>query len=174
MIPMERRFKKKTNWGTLIMLCVYELFVVFFIFIWTYAAIVEIIHDGETSEFLTISIMLLLLGLFILDLILWQIRGYEFVRMDNGTLTIRKKGKLFSISNTIDLSEIENIYLKNYNTTFYTLFVKIMGIKGGKICIEYLGRSIYVGQSLTDEEASKYIGEMNKLLSDYRKERLSL
>ena len=168
MILIEKRFKKKTNWITLIMLCIYELFVIFFLFIWTYAAIMEVI--GEIFEFLAISILLLLLGLFVLDLILWQVRGYEFIKITNETLTVRKTGKLFSIPNVINLSEIENIYLKNYNTTFYTLFVKIMGIKGGKISIEYLGRNIYLGQSLTDEEASKYVGEVNRLLLDYRKE----
>ena len=37
-----------------------------------------------------------------------------------------------------------------------------MGIKGGKICIRYLGQNVYVGQSLTNSDASKYIAEIKR------------
>jgi len=71
-----------------------------------------------------------LLGFFILDWILWQIKGFELIRMNNETLTIKKKGKIFSIPEKLNLSQIKNIYLKEYKATTFTLFFKIMGTAG--------------------------------------------
>ena len=163
MILMEKRLKKRINWNILIMLCVYELFIVSFILILVYTIVeAEIMFD---REFLAIPIIFILLGLFILNCILWQIKGYELIRINNETLTIRKKGIIFNIPEKLNLSQIKNIYLKEYKTTIFTLFLKIMGIEGGKICIDYSGNSIHFGQSLTDEEVLECINEINKFLS---------
>ena len=155
---MEKKIKKHTNWVILIMLCVYEFFIVSFIFIIAYITI----YHKYIAELLTILIILILLGLFISDWILWQIKGYEIIKMNKETLTIKKKGKIFSIPENIKLSQIKNIYFKNYEAPIYMLFLKIIGIEGGKICIDYSGGSIYVGQSLTNEEALECINEMNE------------
>ncbi|HOF15622.1 MAG TPA: hypothetical protein PLF32_02275 [Bacteroidales bacterium] len=164
---MEIKIKKNINWGILIMLCICELFILFFIFIWTYAAIMEIIFDKKISDFLIVSVVLILVSLFVLDLILWQIKGYEFIEMNEKTLTIRKKGKIFNIPEKINLTQINDIHLENYKATFFTLFFKIMDIEGGKICIDSSDGRIYMGQSLTDKEALRYINEMNEFLSSH-------
>lgn len=163
---MEKKFKKQTNWTSLIMLCIYELFVLFFIVIWAYATIIEIIYYKETSVFLIIFIVLVSLGTFILDWIFWQIRGYEYIKIDNTTITIKKGGKIFNSTNIVSLSDVDNICLEDYRTTIYTLFIKTIGIKGGKICIEYLGRKIYIGQSLTDKEAVENIEDLKIAFSN--------
>jgi hypothetical protein len=154
---MEKKFKKQTNGTTLFMLCIYELFVIFFSIVWGYASVIEIIYDKKTSDFLIVFIVLVFIGILILDWIMWQLRGYECIKTDNLTLTIKKGGKIFSSSKIINLFDIDNIYLEDYRTRLNTLFVKIIGIRGGKICIEYLGRKTYIGQSLTDKEALENI-----------------
>ena len=166
---MEIKIKKKINWSTLLILIIYEFFVLIFIFITSYIAILEIVQDWHFSEFIIISVMLILLGLFVLDKILWQVNGSEIIIMDNENLVIQKKGKIFTKQNIISLFEIDSIEQKDYKTALYTLFVKMMGMRDGKICIEYLGRNTYVGQSLTNSKALECVEDMNELLSNYKK-----
>ncbi|HBN05861.1 MAG TPA: hypothetical protein DD434_08765 [Bacteroidales bacterium] len=162
---MEKKFKKRTNWNTLIILCVNELFVFFFIVIIGYNTFIEIIYNRDTS-FLFSFILLVSVGTIILDFILWQIRGYEYIKIDNTSITIKKRGKIFNTTNIINLSDVDDIYLQEFKTTLFTLFLKMMGIRGGKICIEYLGRKTYIGQSLTNKEAVENIDELKKKLEN--------
>jgi len=164
-INMEKKFKKRTNWNTLFILCVNELFVFFFVVIIGYNTFIEIIYNRDTS-FLFSFILLVSVGTIILDFILWQIRGYEYIKIDNTYMTIKKRGKIFKSTNIVNLSDIDDIYLQDYRTTLYTLFIRMMGIRGGKICIEYLGRKTYIGQSLTNKEAVENIEHLKTALSN--------
>jgi hypothetical protein len=163
-MEMEIKIKKKTNWITLIILCIYELFILFFMFLFSYITIIEITQDRLFSDLIIASFFLIFLGVFLLDKILWQIFGQEIIIMDKEKLIVQKKGKIFTKRNIIYLFEIDNIEQKDYKTTFSTLFFKIMGMRGGKICIKYLEKNVYVGQSLSNSEALEYTKIMNKIL----------
>ena len=148
---------------------IYGMFVLFFIILFSLEIIDEIFYSTYTHSLLIFTLLvLLLLLLWIIDTLLWQIIGYEIIMILDNVLIIRKKGKLLPSKREISFFEIDKIQVKNYPVTLFNLFYKIMGIKGGKVNIKYLGRETYMGQGLTDEEALECVETINRLLFDYR------
>jgi len=158
---MEKIIKKKIDIWILFKLAFAELAFTFFIVI-TIGSEIVFFSTCFFSEIDIISLLFLAtLWIFTLDLILWQVNGTEIISMNKEALVVKKRGKLFTTQNIINLFEIENILLRDYEITIYTRYVESVGIRGGKICIEYLG------QDLSKMDAFQYVEEMNKLLFDY-------
>ena len=118
--------------------------------------------------------LLVYADLFAIDYILWNIKGYEEVNMDERELIIRKKGMLMKSNISIKLSEIESIQEQNIQETWRTLliqntgrFSRIIGETGGKILVKY-GKNgkwkIDFGLGLSDSEAKIYVEQMNNIL----------
>ena len=115
------------------------------------------------SDLAFVVVLLILIGVWIIDIFLWQIRGVEqFVITDR--IEIIKRGKLFKSVSKIDFIDVESITYDDYNTTPF--WIKLFGLSGGKIRIKYLGRGIRFGQdipSIMAEIVSKEIDdEMRK------------
>ena len=132
--------------------------------------------DYGASRFLFgIASIIILLLLFTLDGILWHLRGKEIVRMNNEKLIIKKRGGLFRSQKSINLFEIDEIFFEPYPSNFFSLSAnfKSIGLRGGKICVEYKGRHVvYIGQSISDEEAKECVEEMNAKLLEFSKQYL--
>ena len=124
----------------------------------------------------------LLLNLYLINYIFWQLRGYEIVEMNEKTLSIKRMGKLFNDSSMISTNKIELIKdQKKYDPSKFGdsiwinpfLFSEIAGEEGGKIRVIYKTKifgfsfkiSTFFGQGLSNEEALMYVQQMNKILS---------
>jgi hypothetical protein len=167
---MEPIIIKRINWIGAIISGIYGIFVFFFIILIFLLFINDFFSSTPTLPLILFALfVLILLGFWIIDTFLWQIKGYEIIEIIDKVLIIRKKGKLFASKKEVSFFEIDKIQVKNYPTTVFNVFYKIMGIKGGKINIKYLGREMYIGQGLTDQEAFEYVEALNKLLFDYRR-----
>ena len=162
---METIFEKEFNARLVLKLAIVELWFTVFVV----ACIAEVITGSFHSNALqkiviisTISILLILLWVFILDLIIWQFKGLEIIAITNETLVLKKRGRIFTSKKTINLFEIEDILIKETKTTIYARFRKILGISDGEICIKYLGCNVSIGQDISDEEAIQCVEEVNK------------
>jgi len=173
---MEKIFKKKTGWGLVFGLSVFSIIMLIVLKGFLQAWIEEIMRGDGIPElfFVPIAIMVLTL-LFIFNIILWQIRGQETVCMDNEKLVIKKGKRLFNIPKAINIYEIDEIFFEPYPAKFFSAssFLEMVGLRGGKICVEYKGRYVvYIGQSISDEEAKKCVEEMNVKLLEFNKQHL--
>jgi len=160
-IKYKVEFRKMTNWP-------FTIFIGLWIIGWF--AILGTIFYGligtpDWINDLAFEIVLILLsGIWVIDLFLWQIRGVEqFVINDR--IEIIKCGKLFKSVSKIDFIDFESITYDDYNTTPF--WIKLFGLSGGKIRIKYLGRGIRFGQDISlimaeivskeiDDEMRKY------------------
>jgi len=116
------------------------------------------------SDLAFVVVLLILIGVWIIDIFLWQIRGVEqFVITDR--IEIIKRGKLFKSVSKIDFIDFESISYDDDKTTPF--WIKQYGLSGGKIRIKYLDRGIRFGQDISlimaeivskeiDDEMRKY------------------
>jgi len=172
---MKKTFKKKANWNLVSSLSIFSIFVLFMLTLLLFLGIGEIMRGysnfGKIALCFASVVILVLLSQ--VNTILWQIRGQEVVHIDNERLVIKKKKKLFNSQKSINLLEIDEIFFEPYPEKLFTAsaYFKWMGIRGGKICVEYRGRNaVYIGQNISDDEAKKCIEEMNAKLSEYNKQ----
>lgn len=166
---MKVEITKNINWIISIVLILFEIITLFFIFLFCYVFFTDLRYSEYfSSGNLFTIIILFFLALYVLDIIIWKIRGYEILEMDNRELIVKKRGKLFPTRNIISIIEIEKIQVKDYPKKFSNLFLRLVGTKGGKINIRYLGRDIYAGQGLTSEKAYALEKKMNNLLLTYK------
>ena len=164
-MAMKKIIKKQMNWITTLVLSVFLLFVLFFEILLVFIMGVDISNNESPTglDWITLVALSLLL-VMILDVIIWQIIGYEVIQMEDAQLIYQKRGKLFSCTRRIPYYEIDSIQVKSYPTTIYNLRFKLLGTRGGKIKIEYLGRDLFFGLGLTEEKAQEYVLQMNKIL----------
>jgi len=161
---------KRINWIGAIITGIYGIFVFFFIILNFLLFINDFFSSTPEFPLILLSLLvLILLGFWVIDTFLWQIKGFEIIEIIDEVLIFKKKGKLFSSKKEVSFFEIDEIQVKNYPTTVFNVFYKIMGVKGGKINITYLGREMYIGQGLTDQEAFEYVETLNQLLFEYRR-----
>ena len=124
---------------------------------------------------------LILVNLYFVNYIFWQIRGYEVIELTAKALSITRKGKLFKDSSIIPMYAIEKIEEnKKYAPTKFGnsiwrnpfLISKIVGEEGGRIRVIYntkiigfrLKIAIDFGQGLSKEEAYLYVKQMNEIV----------
>lgn len=163
---MDLCIKKETNWLILFILGIYELFVTFFMLLSGYIMIAEITEEnGYSLDFLPLFILLILLWTIVLDLILWNMNGREIIEIVDDSIIIRKKGRLFNKTFSIEFFEIENVYLQKKGGSILDKLKKVVG-RNGRICISYLGRSVSVGSDLTEQEAVEYINKLKAFLKN--------
>ena len=159
---------KQIHWIVILATGIFSLLVLFFEILIVSMISIDIINGEFPTglDWITLVCLSLLL-IIILDVILWQIKGYEIVQMEDANFIYQKRGKLFCYTKTIPYFEIENIRVKSLPTTIYNLRCKMLGTRGGKIKIEYLGREFFFGFGLTEEKAQEYVLLMNELLTKY-------
>lgn len=118
--------------------------------------------DPERIKDLAFAVVLLALSIiFVLDRVLWQIRGIEMLIIDEN-IEVLKKGTIFNSRKVITFSEFESFDYGNDNKI--PLMIRVYGIKGGKIIINYLGRSLRLGQDLSISQAKTIVEEVDHIM----------
>ena len=122
-----------------------------------------------------------LINLYIINYIIWQIRGYEIIEMSEEMLSIKRKGKLFHDSSTISINKIVKVEEHKYEpptfaSSWHNPFMvsKMSGEEGGRIRVIYNTKFLVFrfkiatdfGQGLSKEEACIYVKQMNDILSN--------
>ncbi len=117
--------------------------------------------------------------LYAIDHILWNITGYEEIKMDEEKLLISKRGRLFKNNIHIKTLEIKSIEEQEYfHETFfsslfqgYKKFSHAIGETGGRMLIKY-GRNgkleIDFGLGISKKDAKIYVEQMNEILNERR------
>lgn len=164
--------RKRKSW--------YALANLFFILLAVMAVltiIVVLIINGfnSFSELSWLIILLIGFGLFIMNYIFWQYRGYEEIELNEKEFIVGRKGKLINDKFKILTSTIHSIKEQEYEPVTYTttifrnpfLFSKAIGETGGRILVRYGKNGKYkidFGLGLTPDEAKLYVQQMNELL----------
>jgi len=116
---------------------------------------------GSIKDLALAVVLLALVIIFVLDRILWQIRGVEILVIDEN-IEVLKKGKIFTSRKVITFSEFESFDYGNDDKI--PLIIRVYGIRGGKIIINYLGRSLRMGQDLSVNQAKTIVDEVDHIL----------
>lgn len=120
------------------------------------------LNIADSIVVLVFLLFLLGFGLFIIDHFLWQIRGREIIIISNN-LKIKKIGKVFKISSTIELSSIESISYDEEN--FITKYFTEPFFKNGVIKIKTKQGYYRIGQDISKQLAQKAAREMNEKIN---------
>lgn len=154
-IKFKAEFKKKTNWLFAIFIGIWILGLILITgtIIWGLTGMPE-----RISDFAFVLVLSTLIGAWILDRFLWQIHGSE-VLVISDKIEIIKTGKLFESKKSIDFYEYESISFDN--DTHTPFWLKLYGLKGGKIRIKYLDHELRVGQDITLDMAESVSKEFN-------------
>ncbi len=80
----------------------------------------------------------------------------------NKNIEIIKTGKIINSKKVITFSEFESFDYGNDDEI--PLLIRLYGIKGGKIIINYLGRSLRMGQDISINQAKTIVQEVDSLL----------
>ena len=119
---------------------------------------------GEPERIKDFAIVVVLLAIFIiflLDRFLWQIRGIEILII-NQNIEVLKKGNIFQSKKIVTFSEFESFdYGDDDKIPFW---IRLYGINGGKIIINYLGKSLRIGQNISINQAKIIVEEIDHTL----------
>ena len=136
-----------------------------------------LIEGFRASEKLGADFYLIFLFLFIVGLIgfrqfLWLVNGWQEMIIENGTMTLTKKGTFLTKPKTYDFDRVENIQ-QVFDEDCLTLFDKIkqnvavnkkviFGHIYGQLLFEYNGKKVEFFCDMDKNERLKLIEEMNK------------
>lgn len=155
---MNIELKHKINWFILVIFCIIEIFFIGCAYAWINAGVMM----GAPKELIFVPILLILSAIWYLDFIIWQVRGFEVISMDDDDLIIKKRGKLFNSKVMININDIENIEISKFKLRYLLFnnhYFSAFGV--GKICVRYLGRSYRFGYGISKDEALRHIEEIN-------------
>jgi len=152
-------FKKKTSLP-------FSIFIGIFLFLGAliFGNLVYIIvgEPERINGLLFVMILIIIVLVFVLDILLWQLKGVEILIISD-KIELIKNGKLFKMRKSIDFNELESISIDNDPDTPF--LIKLFGLSGGKIIIKYLGRSTRIGQDISISYAEIAVEELDKVIS---------
>ncbi|MGX1927762.1 hypothetical protein [Flagellimonas sp. 2504JD4-2] len=108
---------------------------------------------------------------------LWLLRGRQELRIDNGKMTLTKRGTFLTKAKVFELAQVVNLR-SAVDETSLSLFDKIL-LNGalyrkllfshimGEILFDYKGKKVKLFNELTDAQKSELITEINKLKETY-------
>lgn len=162
---MNIELKHKINWFLLIFLSLYELLTIGCIYAWISAGVMI----GSPKGLILFLIIMIMLAIWFLDFILWQVRGYEVISMDDDDLIVKKRGKLFNSKVMININDIENLEASEFKLIYLLFTNRYFSPFGvGKISVRYLRRTYRFGFGISKDEALRHIEEINTNISQIR------
>lgn len=128
--------------------------------------------ENLDTDFYVVFTILFIIGLIGFRQFLWLVNGRQELTIENGTLTLYKKGTFLTKPKIFDLEKVLNIR-QAFNEDNQTLFDKIQkninvnrkvifGHTFGQILFDYNGNTIKIFNDLDKEERLKLIDEINK------------
>lgn len=115
---------------------------------------------------LMLIMAMILVGLFVTRIFLWQARGVERIELSNGSLSIQKIGAFWPICKRYELSEIAGFEVVNGQP--FPWFLRTYWMLGGQIEFYYYGNRILFGQTLTASEANELMALLGKKLKEQK------
>ena len=149
------KFKIKTNWFYFIFISIWTLFLFSMIIILAYNLATT---PSRIKDVIVLWIFLLLILFLALDNLSWQFRGQVIIVFNNNCVELKKQGSFIGGYSRIHYFEIDDINYDNDDET--QSMIKNLGLGGGKIKIEYLGRQKRIGQGLSNHDAEAIVKEM--------------
>lgn len=142
-----------------------------FLFLWGTVTIIfaitilyGIVESARYYPFLFFIVTCLLIASFLAcNLAIWKIKGIEIVLVKTTGLHLSRSGTYFKRKQFISYHELEYVEFNPVDRT--PGWVKAYNLSGGKICIAYLGRTVRIGQSLTNEEAQRFVNDINTAIT---------
>jgi len=148
--------KKRINWPFTIFL---GLWLIIWIAIFGTIFYGLITTPNRIGDLVFVVILGIIIGLWVVDRFLWQISGVELLIITN-KIELIKKGKLYKSCQKIDFLEYESVsFDEDIQTPFW---IKLYGLKGGKIIINYLGHKVRFGQDTSISYAEIAANEIDK------------
>jgi hypothetical protein len=149
--------KLEPNWDSIRGLVIFTFF--------NFAALVYFLYGlmrfSSNGEYLLPVIVFSILGVVMLNIILWNVNGKEIIELHSEQIIIKKTGKIFNSINTIELYELESILIDaSVNPEG-----KLYRLNDGKIVFKYLGMEKKVGPSLSLKDAEVIVNDLNNLLA---------
>ena len=129
-IKYKVEFRKRANWPFTIFMGL-SIIVLFAILGTIFYGLIGM--PNRISDLAFVVVLLILIGVWIIDLFLWQIRGVEQFVITN-RIEIIKCGKLFKSVSKIDFIDFESITYDDDQTTPF--WIKLFALSGGKIRIK--------------------------------------
>lgn len=143
-----------------------------FLFLWGTVALIFAITIlfgiiESARYYLFFIVLCLFTGSFLAcNLAIWKIKGIEILLVKSTGLHLSRSGTYFKRKQIIAYYELESVEFNPVDKT--PGWVKAYNISGGKINIAYLGRTVRIGQSLTDEEAERFVHDINAAIATLR------
>lgn len=129
--------------------------------------------DQLSADFYLIFLLLFVVGLVAFRQFLWLINGQQEIIIENGILTLTKKGTFFTKSKKYSFDKIENIRMAfdEENLTLFDRIQRNISVNQniifnhiyGQILFDYNRKTIKVFCDLEKKERLKLIEEMNKM-----------
>ena len=153
--------KRKPNWFMLLLTGVW----VFGLIGITATVIYGLLTDSDKldGDIVLFMALFILIGLFVLKIFLWHLRGKEKIVIKGKELWIIKVGTILTIPKKYEISLIDNFTVTDRPTTPH--WIRFWGLGGGRIQFDYLDQIKYFGQTLTKNEAIQIIDKLNKKIS---------
>lgn len=128
--------------------------------------------DKLGADFYLVFLLLFVVGLIGLRQFLWLVNGRQEMTIENGTLTLTKKGTFFTKPKTYSFDKVENIR-QAFDEDNLSLFDKIQkdivvnrkvifGHIYGQVLFDYNQQTVKIFCDLDKDERLKLIDEMNK------------
>lgn len=110
------------------------------------------------------SIEILIL-LYLLDEILWQMRGKERIEYDSGFIYIEKTGRVFNNHEKISRKDISDVYFREFNPIWeFICYIAVTGNAQDRLTIlSRTGKRINFGWNLNDIDCENVRGIILKL-----------
>ncbi len=186
---MSITIKKRKNWYAFILLAIFSLLLNYIVLSFIYAFILEDISISEITsrsikETLIIGLPLILLDVYLIDRMVWQISGYEQVEVSDNTLIIKKRGKILRYTLRIPFSDIKEVEQQDYQRIgcLSSIWVNPFGASddieetGGRVKVTFTEKILFwrattklaFGLGFTAEKASGCVEQLKKHLQDYQ------
>ncbi len=150
---------KETNWFISVLLILFTTASFIMVLILIYGLIGT---PSRISDLIGFLIVLVFAVFFALNHLLWQLFGKERLVFHSDRIEVKKTGTLISRKQEMLYVEIESIDFDNDNETPY--WIRFWELGGGKIKINYLGRTKRLGQDLSIQAAQKLAKELQEEL----------
>lgn len=143
-----------------------------FLFLWGAVALIfaiTILYGIIQSARYYLSFMvpcLFIASFLACNLAIWKMKGIEILLVNSTGLHLRRSGTYFKRKQIISYHELESVDFNPVDKT--PGWIKAYNVSGGKISIAYLGRTVRIGQSLTDEEAQHTVHDINAAITTLR------
>ena len=158
---MKIEFKIKTRLIPTLFLSIWTILCLILTGILTYALFTS---PSRIDGLLIFVFIILILVLFLnSNYIIWQINGKETLFVSKEKIVLRNENTFFNNKFEIDAKLIDNISVID-NDSFIK---KFWGVFGGKIIIEYLGRSKKIGKDISLHRAEEIAKQIKNKIKYY-------